>query len=240
MNHWIRVDLGGKGVDHNYLFESNRLNPSWIDLTWHIYQPRSFSWTLFMWRYLLFEIWKENNKKEENVQPWGCLRVLPFIFARSWKRNPRVPCDHVVVDRQDGLCVHPHPRHLSGAIRMFFFDDIIVLKFLEMFKNREGHYLPTRNHATWVEHDQIISFCWIQCLRVVRYCWRIAKDISYERMLKGIVGRPRFSQSPEGGQIQMDQAKAPNIHTVCIIEKSNTPFIPDICHFFYTGKIFGE
>jgi len=31
-------------------------------------------------------------------------------------------------------------------------------------------------------------------------------------MLKGIVGRPRFSQSPEGGQIQMDQAKVPNTH----------------------------
>ena len=55
------------------------------------------------------------------------------------------------MDRQDGLCVHPHPRHLGRA----------------------------RSDA---------------------------KNISYKRMLKGIVGRPSFSQSPEGGQIQMDQA----------------------------------
>ena len=186
MNHWIRVDLGGKGLIIIIDLDLTENNSDWIDLTWHIYQPRSFSWTLFMWRYLLFEIWKENNKKEENVQPWGCLRVLPFIFARSWKRNPRVPRDHVVVDRQDGLCVHPHPRHLSSTCRIFFFDDLIVLKLLEMLKNREWHYLSTRNHATWAEHDQIISFCWIQCLRVVRYCWRIAKDISYERALLAV------------------------------------------------------
>ena len=31
-------------------------------------------------------------------------------------------------------------------------------------------------------------------------------------MLKGIVGRVSYSQSPEGGQIQMDQAKVPNRH----------------------------
>ena len=46
---------GGEGFDHNDWIKLNRKNPDCIDLTWHIYQPRSFSWTLFMWRYLLFE-----------------------------------------------------------------------------------------------------------------------------------------------------------------------------------------
>ena len=109
------VLIWGEGVIIMIDFKFHRKNPDWIDLTWHIYQPRSFSWTLFMWRYLLFEIWKEKIKKEENVQPWGFLGVLPFIFARSWKRNPGVPRYYVVVDRQDGLCVHPHPSLLSRA-----------------------------------------------------------------------------------------------------------------------------
>ena len=75
------------------------------------------------------------------------------------------------MDRQNGLCVHPHPRHLGRA----------------------------RSDA---------------------------KNISYKRMLKGIVGRPSFSQSPEGGQIQMDQAKAPNIHMICITEMQKNQTLP--------------
>ena len=45
-------------------------------------------------------------------------------------------------------------------------------------------------------------------------------------MLKGIVGGPRFSQSPDGEQIQMDQAKAPNIHMICITEMQKNQTLP--------------
>ena len=37
----------------------------------------------------------------------------PFVFSGPGKGDPGVPGDHVVVDGQDGLGVHPHPSHLG-------------------------------------------------------------------------------------------------------------------------------
>ena len=38
----------------------------------------------------------------------------PALWASTWsgERYPRVPGDHVVVDGEDGLSVHPDPGHL--------------------------------------------------------------------------------------------------------------------------------
>ena len=42
----------------------------------------------------------------------------PALWASTWsgERYPRVPGDHVVVDGEDGLRVHPHPRHLHTVL----------------------------------------------------------------------------------------------------------------------------
>ena len=147
------VLIWGKGVDHNYWIEFNRLFFYLIDHTWHIYQPRSFSWTLFMWRYLLFEIEKENKKKEK----------MSRLFARFtiyFRRVLKAISSDSSLSRCCGssgwfVCPPAPTPPEQSTIRMLFFDDILVLKLLKMLKNCE---------------------------------------------------------SPEGGQIQKDQPKTPNIH----------------------------
>ena len=52
-----------------------------------------------------------------NLEKSSPLEFPPFVFPGPRKGDPGVPGDHVVVDRQDGLGVHSHPRHLG--IRLY-------------------------------------------------------------------------------------------------------------------------
>jgi hypothetical protein len=51
----------------------------------------------------------------------SCIPVnmkIPLLLCGPGEGEPRVPADHVVVDGQDGLGVHPHPRHLHTTINL--------------------------------------------------------------------------------------------------------------------------
>ena len=55
----------------------------------------------------------------------GAVQVeIPLVLPRARQRDPGVAGDDVVVDRQDGLSVHPDPGHLV-TVRYFLFQLLI-------------------------------------------------------------------------------------------------------------------
>ena len=153
-----------------------------------------------------FEMYSKNLEKSSSLE------FLPFVLPGPWKRDPGVPGDHVVVDRQDGLRVHPHPSHLG---KQLYQDQWSGTKIKDQVLRSSKKSLEVT--------CQCINIFSVLILAYPNNSAR-EKDRSFLRgsLLEstGFVEVHREGV-PQGDQLQMDQGKTTTVHSRCNFGKLN-------------------
>ena len=80
---------------------------------------------------------------------------VPLLLSWSGEGEAGVPADHVVVDGEDGLGVHPHPGYLYRPAYFTTIDGedgqlILILQMVRMV------FVSTSTHATCTVHQLIL------------------------------------------------------------------------------------